>query len=403
MRNFNFLLLLISLIVLFGACKSEQIQLKIINLNEAQGIRKYATVYTLPKTVVRVNVKVEKTTFKKGPYYQYANTYLGLSDIIEEDGQNFSISDVEFVTYPVADTNNIYLIETDELNSISLKLNKDGLLETINPDGLYTIDNSSGIENLIDWEKNTSIKNKVIEIDNITFDDVLLPKNLVLKKSTSEQASFLANQILTLRDDRAAILVGDGYTETMPAGDALKTMISSIDIALDKYMSMFVGKTKRDYFYYSFDYIPNETRKKTQSILFRFSENYGIVENTDVNGMPMIIEIESSENLKQYDQFNKRQIYLKRLTNRREKEEAKENGLFYRIPEVVDARLIVNDKVLRQKKIQLAQFGSIHSLPIKYLDGNYTIELYPELGSLKSILQKERISIEKKKNQGKNK
>jgi len=296
MRNFNFLLLLISLIVLFGACKSEQIQLKIINLNEAQGIRKYATVYTLPKTVVRVNVKVEKTTFKKGPYYQYANTYLGLSDIIEEDGQNFSISDVEFVTYPVADTNNIYLIETDELNSISLKLNKDGLLETINPDGLYTIDNSSGIENLIDWEKNTSIKNKVIEIDNITFDDVLLPKNLVLKKSTSEQASFLANQILTLRDDRAAILVGDGYTETMPAGDALKTMISSIDIALDKYMSMFVGKTKRDYFYYSFDYIPNETRKKTQSILFRFSENYGIVENTDVNGMPMIIEIESSEN-----------------------------------------------------------------------------------------------------------
>jgi len=107
--------------------------------------------------------------------------------------------------------------------------------------------------------------------------------------------------------------------------------------------------------------------------------------------------------LKQYDQFNKRQIYLKRLTNRREKEEAKENGLFYRIPEVVDARLIVNDKVLRQKKIQLAQFGSIHSLPIKYLDGNYTIELYPELGSLKSILQKERISIEKKKNQGKNK
>ncbi len=398
MRRYSFFLMIASIIFILGACKPKQLPLNIINLNDAQGIRKFTTIYTLPKTVVRVNVKVERTVFKKGPYHQYANSYLGLTDVIDEDGQKWSITGVDFETYAVADTNNLYLIETpDSMNGIEIKLSRDGLLEAINPDNNFASDTFYKSQDLSLWESRILLNNKISESSDLSFDDVPLPKNLVSKKSTSEEASFLANQILTLRDDRAAILVGDGYTETMPAGEALNTMISSIDKVQEKYLTMFKGKTKKDTYYYSFDFIPSEARKKTQSILFRFSEQFGIVENTDVSGTPMIIELESYENLKQYEQFKKRQVYLKKLASKKDKEVEKENGLFYRIPEIVDARLLVNDNILGQKKIQVAQFGSIHSLPARYLNGNYTIEFYPELGSLKSIIKKENKDFEKNK------
>ncbi len=396
MRSYSFFLMIVLVVVLLGACKPKQLPINIINLNDAQGIRKYTTIYALPKTVVRVNLKVEKTTYKKGPYHQYANSYLGLNNIIDEDGQKWRIADVDFETYAIADTNNLYLIEMpDELSGIEIKLTKDGLLEAFCPEKMDAIDVFGKKEPLSVLESRIFSSNTRSTSEELSFDDVPLPKNLVSKNSTSEEAAFLSNQILTLRDDRAAILVGDGYTETMPADEALKIMISSIDKIQEKYISMFKGKTKKDTLYYSFDYVPIEPRKKTQSILFRFSEQFGIVENTDVSGMPMIIELESCENLKQYELFKKRQVYLKKLASKKEKEEV--NGLFYRIPEIVDARLMVNDNILGQKKIQVVQFGSIHSLPVKYLDGNYKVEFYPELGSLKSIVKKENKDFEKKK------
>ena len=156
---------------------------------------------------------------------------------------------------------------------------------------------------------------------------------------------------------------------------------------------MFIGKVKKESFQYSFDYIPEEPRKITQSILFRFSEENGIVENNDMSGIPMIIEIESYENLKNYEDFKKKQSYLKRAAKKKEES----NGLYYRIPEMGIVRLLANEDVLIQEKIKLSQLGSIHSLPSKYLDGNYVISLYPELGSIKSIKKASKVSSGKAK------
>jgi len=47
--------------------------------------------------------------------------------------------------------------------------------------------------------------------------------------------------------------------------------------------------------------------------------------------------------------------------------------------------------------MQIPQFGSIHSLPIGYLNGNYCIEFYPDMGSIKSIIEKNKNQVEKEK------
>lgn len=379
-----------------NACKSPQASLSVINLKDARGIRHYSTLYSLPKTVIRVNLEVVKTTFKKGPYYNYAESYLGLTDVIKQDKEHWKITSIEFETYAIADTNQVYLIETnDEQSKVELKLTDWGLLESVYPKSL-----NLASKNNVDEYKSLPVtkqallkSHKLTDSRPISFDDVPLPKSLLAKRSTREQAIDLSSKILTLRDDRAAILVGDGYTETMPSGEALKIMIDKIDAIQKKYLAMFKGKTKKQTFRYSFDYIPDEPRKITQSILFRFSEEYGIVDNTNMDGKPMIIEVESYENLKNYEDFKTNQVYLKRAA----KEKDNKKGLFYRIPEMGIVRLLAKEDVLMQEKIQLSQFGAIHSLPAKYLNGEYAIELYPELGALKGITKIKKQKTEKEK------
>jgi hypothetical protein len=366
--------------LLFVACKPQELSFNVINLNEANGIRNYSTIYALPKTVVRVNVEVIKTTYKKGPYYRYAESLLELKDAIDRDKEFWKVTGIKFDTYAIVDTNNVYLVEANN-NKIELNLTESGLLESVYSKGesrLQSIDEykSMSVLNVSDLKSH-----KLVESENINFDNVPLPSSVIAKRTEREQALELSKKILTLREDRAAILVGDGYTETMPGGDALKIMIDKIDLIQEQYLSLFKGKVKKESFKYSFDYIPDEPRKITQSIIFRFSEEHGIVDIMDMSGMPMILEIESYENLRNLEKFKKNQEYLKRAS----KIKSPANGLFYRIPEMGIVRLLANDDVLMQEKVQITQFGAIQSLSAKYLDGNYTIKLYPELGSIKSI------------------
>jgi hypothetical protein len=348
----------------------------------------------LPKTVIRLKVTVERETFAKGPYYQYAESYLGLSDVISEDDQRWRISDVQFETYPIIDTNNVYLVETmNPEQFLQINLNKYGFVESLNSPEPATSEFYSQLETGNSTKK-SSENIELYQKNKVTFDDIPVPKEIISKKTISEQASALANKILVLRDDRSALLVGDGYTQALPAGETMKTMISEIDKTLENYMLMFKGKVVKETFTYQYDFTPIEPRKITQAIIFRFSDHQGIVDNSDISGTPVIIEIESYENLKELEQFMKRQYYLETGAGKNETEK----GFYYRIPEMGIVRLMKNERLLKEDKIQIAQFGSVQTLPLKYLDGKYCIRFFPELGSLKSISLNK---IEEKKKENK--
>jgi len=365
------------------SCKTKELPFSILNLNKTQGLTDYSSIYTLPKTVIRVNVKAERETYIKGPYYQYAETYLGLTDVIKEDRSKWRISFVDFDTYPIADTNNYYVIKANDPNLLlRFGTNKFGFLESINADGQ---------ENTMTQETNGIYGTKLVpsgileshQNQIVSFDEVSIPKEILSKNSTSDRAAALANKILMLRDDRAAILVGDGYTQALPSGETMKTMISEIDKTLESYLVMFKGKVVKETYSYTFKYVPEEPRKTTQSILFRFSDQNGIVDNSDISGIPVRLEIESYQNLKQLEQLIKRQFYMDNVAGKKESDKA----LYYRIPEMGIVRLLKNDQLLQEEKIQIAQFGSVQSLPSKYLEGKYSVLLYPELGAIKSISQ----------------
>jgi len=339
----------------------------------------------LPKTVVQVNIRFVQTISKEGPYSKYAKSLLGIENAISRDLVNWSIKKVDFETYAVPDTNHIYLIEqANSFNNIGLSLTACGLINSVNmpdaKDPKCLFKNKNNYAETLNYNPEEEQLNKT---DVLNFTDVPVIKSVQAKKNLYERAKAMAEKIYTLREDRAAIIVGDGYTEAMPDGLALKEIIKNLNDLEQKYLSLFIGKQIAREYTYSFEFLPSTPKKITQAILFRFSTNKGVVSFNDVSGSPVIIEINSFQNISQIKKFNKRQEYLKRVAEQDEKE----HGLYYRIPEMGIVKLLINEKVIAEKKLMLAQFGEVHPLDPVYLNGKYSIQFYPELGSIKQILK----------------
>ena len=93
--------------------------------------------YTLPKTVLKVNLVFEKIARQKGPLSAYAAEYIGVSDIILTSGSTFRLLDAVIEPLPVTDPNEMYYVQfpadkaKDELNPV-FYLAENGALLSIN-------------------------------------------------------------------------------------------------------------------------------------------------------------------------------------------------------------------------------------------------------------------------------
>ena len=380
----NIATLIVTTLIVFSSCKTTEVSYNVINIKDAAGVRNHAVMYFLPKTVVRTTVKLKRTIQKKGAFSNYAKKYLNIENAIQEDSEKWEIIDVNFKTYPIIDSTKLFLIEHEEkTENIDIQLSKCGILKSFNLNNKLFADNVLNNEiNDVSRKVNENTINRILTIqDEINFDEVSVPKQVANSRALSEKAKILAEKILTLREDKAATIVGDGYTKNLPNGAALSIMIESMNKLEKQYLSLFKGKNKKEEYTYNFDFIPEEARDVTQKIIFRFSQQKGIVAINNMSGMPVIIELNASGNFKQVASFNKRQDHLKRVA----KIEETKKGLHYIMPDIVKVKLLMDDNYLAEKDILLPQFGVVQYLPPKYLNGNYSIEMNSELGSIKSI------------------
>jgi len=120
-------------------------------------------------------------------------------------------------------------------------------------------------------------------------------------------------------------------------------------------------------------------------MLFRFSEKSGVVDNTNMEGSPVFIDVRSFNSTNQINQFAGNQHVMYRV----KKLSKGYKGIAYRVCSNSDVSIIYNDKTIFKKALLIAQFGEIMHLPSEmFLQHNYAIEFYPEYGSIKSISPK---------------
>ena len=93
------------------------------------------TTYYLPKTVLKINMLIERTSVTPGELHLYAERYLKKKDVASEASDNYRIVKMSIYSESIPDTAKQFTARVDQKHSInSIKLNSDGIILAVNTD-----------------------------------------------------------------------------------------------------------------------------------------------------------------------------------------------------------------------------------------------------------------------------
>lgn len=361
------ILLFTVLTVLIAACSAPvAMQVKVAPLGEVVSESKDLGVYVLPQTVLKLDLVLKETKSVPGPFREYAEKYLGIKEVIRQNTSSWQILDLELTPHQELDPEMAFLLHLveGEFNGASLEaLLEKGLIMdgsdkvdvgitspsigvSVNKD--YVQFRDLGIES--NFEERVSTMYKTI-ITDTGFVDVPVNRTITEQKSTTVKAQEAAEFILELRTRRFELLTGE--YESFPQGVAMQAALDKLDELEAEYMSLFVGKTlvrkeKRSWFI-----VPEAGSESASYTLGFFSGQLGMVPEEMMEGEELKVLLEPSGKTKKLDSY-----YSGKNPT------AESNLLYYRIPDVVDFKLMLGSSELSSQRISVFQAGSLISTPL---------------------------------------
>ncbi|MCD8264274.1 MAG: DUF4831 family protein [Tannerellaceae bacterium] len=323
----------------------------------------YGVTYSLPKTSLVVDAEVIKYTCQAGPYYKYAEKYLGVKDAVTEDKVYYELGKVQLVNKGVPDPEQTYIVEFKSGTVAPFAyLTEEGLLCTINAE--YTPEDSA-LESL---RKNNQ------DVPAVTNASVFT-EELLMAGSTTRQAEVTAKQIYRIRESRMNILTGE-VDNLPPDGKAMKLVIQQLEEQEKTLSNLFTGIITKEVAHYEVDIIPYDDLDR--EVLFRFSNLLGIVDADDLGGVPVYMNLKATERAPQLD------------PKEAEKKDKSLKGIIYNVPGKAAVEILMNKKTLYKGDVQITQFGTREGLaPVMFEDKRAPVKVYfyPETGALKQIIQ----------------
>ncbi|MDH6313774.1 hypothetical protein M2137_002564 [Parabacteroides sp. PFB2-10] len=337
-------------------------QTKLVKKNAVKA-NNYGITYSLPQTNLVITAEVIKTTCKAGPYYQYAEKYLGVKDVITEDRVYYELGKVNLSNVGVPDPEKNYLLEF-KAGTVApyAYLTEEGLLCAINAD--YVAEES-------ELEILRKKKAEPVGVVNAS----VFSEELLMAGSTARQAEIAAKDIYRIRESRLNILTGEA-DNLPPDGTAMQIVIDQLEEREKALSNLFTGVITRSTELYEVTVVPYDNLNK--EVLFRFSEKLGIVDADDLGGAPVYMNLKATERIPQMDPKEAE----KKLKNGK--------GVIYNLPGKASVEILTNQKTLLKAEVQVTQFGSIESLAsVMFEDKKAPVKVlfYPETGAIKQIIQ----------------
>ncbi len=350
--------------------------------------------YSLPKTAVTVEVTVDKIYKVKGPYFDYANKYLGLSNVISENSTTYNLDNIKLSSYTIPDPNQLYFVEVPngckKKNDVFLQLSESGIISGVNdfnemkPVSGTVSSSVETQEDLSDPSAQMFINSNLAEsfdtiiekvnLDTITIEKKVL-KKIMIEKTIEQKAKEAADYIMRVKESKFNLL--SGYSEVNYSKESIEYMNDQMDKQEQEYLNLFTGITVKHKLKYYFTYVPSDIENEISTQLFRFSPKQGVVDTSSFYGDNVIMQIIPFGSTSQLESFNKVKQDPKKKTH----------GFYYRIPEYAKVSIILNNKVKEESNILIDQFGVVSELPAnKKMKATY----YPNSGSLKTIAFKKR-------------
>ena len=336
-------------------------QTKVVKKNAVKA-NNFGITYSLPKTALIVEADVTKTTSKAGPYYKYAEKYLGTKDVIAEDNVSYTLGKVGLVNKGMPDPDNTYIMEFKQGTVAPYAyLTEEGLLCSINADYTPSSANESA--------------SAAGQTAGQPTEAAVLSEELLMAGSTAKQAEVAAKQIYRIRESRLNILTGEA-DNLPPDGESMKLVIKQLEEQEKALTSLFTGTQTTEKMEYESVIIPADDMNK--EVIFRFSDQLGIVDADELSGTPVYFTLKATERAPELE------------PKEAEKKEKSLKGIVYNIPGKANIEIQLNNKTLYKGEAQITQFGSREGLaPVMFEDKKSPVKVYfyPETGAIKQIIQ----------------
>ena len=310
--------------------------------------------YFLPKTMLKVEVTTIKTTFIKGPFFQYAGRFLGTKDFIKEDHEEWNLESLSIQSFSIADTSKIFHIQSPE-KVTGIYLNTNNVLCAIG-------ENPKSGNSTTEKQITTCLNKKTANFDWSVLNEETLHAN-----STTKMAELTAKQLYAIRESKNSYLLGD--FEFPSDGVSTRILFEQLCQTEKKLTELFIGKTVVDTLVQTIEIDPS---RNIDEVLFRFANKQGIVDKTDLSGSPIYVKIETE-----------------RANLNLSSKQKEQKGIRYQIAGNATVTIYDTENILLEKCLKVAQLGYILSLD-KKLTKNKSLKLIldPATGEIKHLQAK---------------
>lgn len=313
--------------------------------------------YSLPSTVIMLEVEAVQENFYAGPYAKYAEKYLGIK-ARQKDESTIHLTEVVMTPLVEADQSRRYTINVvkGQVEASFLKLSSQGLISfadaTYGDVPQWRFPKSGQA----DFSGMGVSSNLTSESTTLYHDGGKVNQSMLVGKTSEQKAAETAEMILKLREQRLQIVTGD--TDATYSGEAMGAAIAEITRLEQEYMMLFTGYSESQTQQMRFEVVPSADQEGQMYIAFRLSDTDGLVPADKMTGKPVIMQVIPQE-------FHVPEVPV--VDEKGKKKPVAEVLAYYRIPAVCTVKLMDGPELLLQSRMPIYQLGQESSLPVNVI------------------------------------
>jgi hypothetical protein len=320
--------------------------------------------YALPQTVIQVDILVNKIQKVKGPYAEYADQMLGLSNSTSVNSTEYELKDVRLTAFNEPDPTEYYFIQMPnkqkDRKAIELFLTSDGIISGVGIPAQaasnkkqHSIDLSDARVDIPEFANPSVFERMDTVIKRISLDTTIIEQKFFRKtsaaKSVEQKAREAAEFILKLDESMYNLI--NGYQEVNYEKGTMEFMYNQMKSMKQDYLELFKGIKNVSGETFTFYFVVDKNNPNEN--LCKFSISKGILPKNATTGD--IIQIQASSLNKTSTvkaEFEKLALFQREA-----------HGLYYRIPDKANVAIKIGGQVKIETPFVINQFGVVAFLP----------------------------------------
>ncbi len=322
------------------------------------GVTDNGVVYYLPKTVLKFAITATRTTKMPGDFNAYAKRFLRLDSVTTSASTQWKIDNIKMVAISAPDTSKAHIVLLKKGTSAPLcSLSDDGVLLSINAQA------KKYEEPLLEMT-NKQVSTKVNSRD-------YLGEEILSAGSELKMAELTAAEIYGIRESRSELAKGEA--DYMPKdGEQLKVMLGKLDEQENALLQLFKGYTETETKTWIVYYTPEI--KNGREVLVRFSDRQGVVDNDNLAGDPIFVNVKNLNSVSQ----GRTELLDKKMVNK---------VVYYNVPSQATVEVSFHDSQFFKQTLPMAQFGREEFLSEDLFNKRATCQIWfsPLTGNIEKI------------------